>query len=71
MVVYDILKDLHVSLQYLVVVVVVVVVWCVCVCVCLRAHVFGWVRVTMLQDLTILDVALYLRVSKLFPSKCF
>jgi len=67
MVVYDILKGLHVSLQYLVVVVVVVV----CVCVCLRAHVFGWVRVTMLQDLTILDVALYLRVSKLFPSKCF
>ena len=69
MAVYDILKNLHVSLQYPVVVVVVMVV---CVCVCMHGtHVFGWVRVTMLQDLTILDVALYLRVSKFFPSKCF
>ena len=46
-----------------------------CVCVCVYAHaracVFGWVRVTMLQDLTTLDVALYRRVSKLFSSKCF
>ena len=52
-------------------VMVVVVVVFVCVCVCVGGWVGGWVRVTMLQDLTILDVALYLTVSKLFSSKCF